>query len=55
MKDLMTLKQTIERGEYRIPNERIAEAIVAKLAEQPNPLDRQGSAYKPASSRALAA
>jgi len=55
MTDLMTLKQKIERGEYRVPNERIAEAIVARLAEQPNPLERQGSAHKHTSASALAA
>lgn len=43
MKDLMTLKQKIERGEYKVPNDRIAEAIVARLAEQPNPLDAQNA------------
>jgi hypothetical protein len=57
MKDLMTLKHQIERGEYRISNERIAEAIVARLAEQPNPLDSQntGQRHNATSSSALAA
>ncbi len=55
MKDLMTLKQQIDRGEYRVSNERIAEAIVARLAEQPNPLDPQHVGRKPTSSPALAA
>jgi hypothetical protein len=55
MTDLMTLKQKIERGEYRVSNETIAEAIVARLAEQPNPLDPQITGRKPTSSPALAA
>ena len=55
MKDLMTLKTKIERGEYKVSNERIAEAIVARLAEQPNPFDPQTAAHKSASSPALAA
>jgi hypothetical protein len=55
MKDLMTLKQKIEHGEYRVSNERIAEAIVARLAEQPNPLDRQNARYTLTSLPALAA
>jgi hypothetical protein len=56
MTDLMTLKQKIERGEYRVSNETLAEAIVARLAEQPNPLTAQALGRKPTtSSPALAA
>jgi hypothetical protein len=55
MTNIMNLKHKIERGEYRISNERIAEAIVARLAEQPNPLDPQRSGAKSTSSPALAA